>query len=96
MACAVAAKMGINSVAVAVLEVNSVINETASVSTSINNHSGHSPSTVNDSPINVPRPLAMTPLARQMPPANNNKIPHGISFASDQSSKRVVAFLLLE
>ena len=32
MACAVAAKMGINSVAVAVLEVNSVIKETASVS----------------------------------------------------------------
>lgn len=47
-AVAVAARMGISKVAVAVLEVTSVTKDTVSVNTKISNHSGSTPNAVSD------------------------------------------------
>ena len=81
-----AARIGISSVDVAVLEVISVKKVTNKQIPSTNRRTGSVESPVNHVPIRTLKPDDINALAIQMPPANNNNMPHGISFAVFQSS----------
>src|SRR5690554_660254 len=84
----VAAKIGINKVAVAVFDVTSVKNDTLKPIKNTNSHNGKSVNPAKALPKISLRPLAITPDAIQIPPANNNKIPQGILIACSQVSRR--------
>src|SRR5690554_119896 len=80
-AVAVAAITGMSKVAVAVFDVTSVNALTEIAIMKINNHSGICPKPATVVPIISLRPLLTKPSANAIPPANSNRIPHGISTA---------------
>ena len=95
LAFAVAARIGIRMFAVAVLLVNSERNVTEKQSVAMIASGGQSLKSARPVlPITFDKPEDLNPVARQMPPPNRIKTPHGISSAIFQLSKSA-AFLAI-
>src|SRR6056300_209355 len=84
----VAAKIGIRSVVLAVLDVVSVVNVTTRLITRIKAKVGKEVSSTKDSPKTLLKPEFTNPFAKQMPPANSSKTPQGIVTAFSHVNKR--------
>ena len=85
-ATAVAAKMGISKVVVAVLEVISVRNVTLKQMHKMSKGKGKVANTVNCCAISSAKPLEENALAMVMPLANSSNMPQGMSTAVFQSN----------